>query len=321
MFVTVIICSRNRADGLRRTLESLSQPENLKASDWEVLVVDNGSDDLTPDVCRDFHRRFPKHFRSIVETKVGKSNALNAGIAAARGDVLAFTDDDVICAPDFLPGIREFFAEIPADGVQGRVFLDCEGGQPEWLDSHLALTAGFRDCGEKVVDLQGTLFGLNMVIRAEVFQKIGGFSSCLGPGQLGLAEDTELSLRMRRAGMRLMYAPQIVAYHRLPRRRLTRGFLRQRFFQEGRATAYGAALPVSFFRFGLYVAKEFLSREIRAIQHRRGGRPALALRQECEAFRQAGFFWQHVCFKRGVPSRLSLGVLPSRGPAIPSHRN
>lgn len=305
MFVTVIICSRNRADSLRRTLDTLLQPQNLAADDWELLVVDNQSTDHTGDVCRRFQEKFPRHFRFLVETRIGKSHALNSGIAAAVGDVLAFTDDDVNCAPGFLSGIRNFFSETPADAVQGRVFLECEGGQPEWLDSHLALAAGFRDCGEEVTDLPGTLFGLNMTVRKEVFQKIGGFSSSLGPGQLGLAEDTELTLRMRKAGMRLMYVPQIVVYHRLSRRRLTRGFMRQRFFQEGLATAFRDELPVSLFRFGLYVAKEAVSREIRAIAHRQMGRPALALKQECEAYRQAGFFWQHCRFRIGTSSRVT----------------
>ncbi len=263
----------------------------------------------TPAVCRDFQERFPKHFRSLIETRAGKSNALNTGIAAASGDVLAFTDDDVICESGFLPETRALLAQNSADAVQGRVFLDCEGGQPEWLDSHLALTAGFRDCGEEVIDLDGTLFGLNMIVRSEVFRKIGGFSPCLGPGQLGLSEDTELTFRMRGAGMRLIYAPRIIVYHRLSRRRLTKDFLRNRFFQEGRSSAYRNELPVSLFRFGLYVMKEGLSREFEAMRHRRAGHAALALREECEAYRQAGFFWQHVCFRLGAPARLSANIV------------
>lgn len=321
MQITVIICTRNRGEMLRETLDSLLIPANLESSDWELVVVDNASTDRTRDVCRDFQQRFPRHFRLAVETRVGKSNALNTGIGAARGELLAFTDDDVLCAPSFLTEIRALFARFPADAVQGRVFLECEGGQPEWLDSHLALTVAFRDCGEEVTELEGTLFGLNMVVRADVFRKVGGFASYLGPGQLGISEDTEITFRMRRAGMRLLYAPRIVVYHRLSRQRLTRSFLRKRFFQEGRASAYREDLPVSLFRFGLYVTKEFLFGQIQAIRHRRAGRPAMALRRECEACRQAGFFWQKICNRGGRSSQFSAGGNPSSGEAFPSQQS
>ena len=303
--ITVLICTRNRAAMLRDTLKTLLSPANTDSFDWELLVVDNASTDRTAAVCRDFQKKFPQHVRSIVETKVGKSNALNAGIAAARGELLAFTDDDVYCNPDFLSQIRKLFAETAADAAQGRVLLDCEGGRPDWLDDTLALTAGFRDCGETVCELEGTLFGLNMIVMAEVFRKIGGFAPRLGPGQVGLSEDTELSFRMRQAGMRLIYAPNVIVHHRMPRSRLTRAFLRKRFFQEGRATAYRAAPPVSLLHFGLYVVKESVTREMHAMGHRRAKRPAMALREECEAFRQAGFFWQHLRMRFGILAHLS----------------
>src|SRR5712692_5948951 len=309
MFVSVLISTRNRASSLRQTLESLFHPANLESSDWEVVVIDNDSDDNTSEVCRDFRERFSQHFRFLVEKKRGKRNALNTGIAAARGDVLAFTDDDVLCAPDFLQAIRLVFDEYAPDGVQGRVLLDCKGGWPEWLDSHLALTVAFRDCGDDVIELQGTLFGCNMVVRAEVFRKIGGFSPELGPGAIGLAEDTELTFRMRQDGCRLIYAPQIVVRHQLSRDRLTKSFLRERFFQNGRAEAYFAPLPVPLWRFGLYVAKEWVLKEPEALWHLCAGRPALALLRQCEVYSWAGFFWQHWCFKRGIACQLSVNLL------------
>lgn len=310
MFVSVLICTRNRADTLRQTLDSLLRPANLQSLEWETLVVDNDSDDHTAQVCRDFRERFPGHFRFLVEKKRGKSNALNSAIAAAKGDILAFIDDDVFCAPDYLRGICTVFGEYPADGAQGRILLDCEGGHPDWLDRYLGFTVAWRDCGDQVIDLDGSLCGCNMVVRAEVFQKIGGFSPQLGPAGVGMGEDTEISLRMRQAGCRLLYVPQILVRHRLPQKRLTKSHFRKRFFGQGRAEAYYAALPVSLFRFGLYLVKETISKEVAAIWHLWAGRPALALRCQCEARSQAGFFWQHWLFKRGVPRRLSGNLLP-----------
>ncbi len=153
MFISVLICTRNRADSLRQTLDSLFCRNNPQLPEWEAVVVDNDSDDHTAQVCRDFRERFPGHFRFLVEKKPGKSNALNTAIAAARGDILAFTDDDVLCAPGYLQGIRTVFDRYPADGVQGRILLDCEGGHPEWLDSYLGVILGWRDCGGEVIDV------------------------------------------------------------------------------------------------------------------------------------------------------------------------
>jgi len=305
MFISVLICTRNRADSLRRTLESLLCSGNLESPNWEVLVVES-STDQTADICRDFQQRFPQHFRFLTEKKLGKSNALNTAIAAAKGDILAFTDDDVLCTPDYIQAIHTVFTSYSADAAQGRVLLDCEGGWPDWLDKdNLALMADFRDCGDEVIDLDGTLFGVNMVVRAEVFQKTGGFAPELGPGGIGMWEDTEISLRMRQAGCQMIYAPQIVVRHQWARDRLTKSYLRKRFFQHGRAIAYYDALPVSLFRFGLYLIKETIFTELTAMWHLYAGRPAVALRRECDVLSQAGLFWQHWLFKRGVPRTLS----------------
>jgi len=305
MFITVLICTRDRAETLQRTLEELLCPVNVSGGNWEIVIVDNNSLDRTPQVCRTFKRKFPEHFNFCVETKPGKSNALNAGIAAAKGEVIAFTDDDVSCAPDYLQAIRMVFSQYPVDAVQGRISLDCEGGHPVWLDRFLGLTVGWREDATELSTLQGTLCGSNMIIRAEVFKKIGGFLSDLGPGAIGLGEETELSLRMRAAGYRLAFAPQIAARHRLSKKRLTKGFIRRRFFQQGRAAAYYAPLPVPLYRFGLYVVKETMIQEIAAIRHLCAGRQSEALRCQCEVRSHAGFFCQHYRFKRGLAFKAS----------------
>jgi hypothetical protein len=73
------------------------------------------------------------------------------------------------------------------------VLLDCEGGWPEWLDTSYAGIADFRDCGDEVIDLEkGELFGVNIVVGADVFQKVGGFAPELGPGGVGMWEDDAL---------------------------------------------------------------------------------------------------------------------------------
>ena len=67
MFISVLICTRNRAESLRLTLDSLFVPTNLQSPEWEAVVVDNDSVDHTAQVCSDFRERFVGHFRFVVE--------------------------------------------------------------------------------------------------------------------------------------------------------------------------------------------------------------------------------------------------------------
>jgi glycosyltransferase involved in cell wall biosynthesis len=312
MFVTVIVCTRNRSECLRRAIESLFCSANLEVRDWELLVVENGSTDHTIEVCKELRRKFPRHFRFLIENRIGKCNALNTAVAAAKGEVLAFSDDDVLFAPDYVQSIRTVFDSFPADAAQGRVLLDCEGGWPEWLDEAYALMADHRDYGQELAPLNGTLCGSNMIVRKEVFDEVGGFAPELGPGGIGVFEDTEISLRMRDKGHRLIYAPQILVRHQWPRRRLTKSFIRKRMFLHGRINAFYDNLPASLPRFGVYVIKEVLSKKVQALWELCAGRSTAALHLECEALQHVGFFWQHCLFARGVPRAFSRGLLPGR---------
>jgi glucosyl-dolichyl phosphate glucuronosyltransferase len=305
MYISVLISTRNRAASLRRTLDSLLVPSNLQAKDWELLVVDNGSTDETPTVSEEFAKQFPGLMRALVEKRAGKSLALNQAIAAARGDILALTDDDVLCAPDYIEAVRRTFSAHPADGAQGRILLDIEGGRPVWMNDFLEGIMSLRDYGAEVFEWNDNLSGCNMVVRAEVFRKVGGFSPELGAGAIGFMEDSEFSLRMRGAGFRLIYAPEILVRHQLSRERLNKSMIVKNCFKKGRAEAYIVPLPSPLWRFGLYAMKQFAVKQARAIGHALSGRPDAAMYDLCERNQLLGFFWQHWKFSRGVSRNLS----------------
>src|SRR5215831_10725031 len=81
MFLSVIICTRNRAASLQRTVATILCSGNLAEPDWELLVVDNASVDGTARTCTELQSRFPRHFRFLTEKKIGKSHALNTALA------------------------------------------------------------------------------------------------------------------------------------------------------------------------------------------------------------------------------------------------
>ncbi|HVB34901.1 MAG TPA: glycosyltransferase [Patescibacteria group bacterium] len=307
MKITVLIATRDRSASLRSTLESLFCDRNRTAGDWEAVVVDNGSSDDTPEVCASFRDRFPGQFRFYTENRQGKSNALNLGISIARGEVLALTDDDVICAPDYIASIHTVFERYAVDAAQGRVFADCTTGLPEWMSEELHSIMGISDCGDEVrIPFKRSLFGTNLAVFTETARAIGGFAPELGAGStVGFSEDTEFSLRLRHAGYRIIYAPQIVVHHHLSRHRLTRPCFYKRYFRDGRSRAYFAPYEAPLWRFGLYVVKNLILSEPKAAWYRWKGHPAEAMDCQCDARRQAGFFWQHCLFYFGVPRRLT----------------
>jgi glycosyltransferase involved in cell wall biosynthesis len=316
VFVSVLICSDSRASSLGRTLESLFSRTNLQAGNWEALVViDRDARDGTADLCRSFEQRFSGIFRFLIQKKTGKSNALNVAISSARGDVLAMTDDDVLCAPDYIQAIQTVFSRYSVAGVQGRVLPDFEGGPPRWISPDFAWFLSLLDFGDEIKDWNYTLSGTNMAVRADAARAVGGFSPELGPGGAGFAEDTDFSFRLLGVGCCFIYAPQIVVRHQLSRERLTKAFLRKRYFGLGRSRAYFTPLEVPLWRFGLYVIKCWVLKAAEAAWNICTNRPAKALHCECKALEQAGFFWQHWRFHHGVPRQLSRVTSWSESPA------
>src|SRR5215510_14520334 len=100
MKYSVIIATYNRAEELVKTLESL---KNLESNGpWEVIIVDNNSSDNTREVVLERVDSFPVPLRYVSETEQGRSAALNAGIHASQGEILAITDDDVRVDPKWL---------------------------------------------------------------------------------------------------------------------------------------------------------------------------------------------------------------------------
>ncbi|HTV54710.1 MAG TPA: glycosyltransferase, partial [Terriglobia bacterium] len=254
--------------------------------DWELLVVtDRSSRDRTNSIAQGFADRFRNHVRLLVQPKTGKSDALNAAIGAARGDVLAFTDDDCLCDKGYLPGIRDVFSNPDVHAVAAREQMNLQEDVPSWLPYSLG------ECcwGEAFRELPPgeILFGSNMIVRRLVFARVGGFRPDLGPGGTGMAEDYELSVRIRSAGYRLYYAPQILIRHQLTAERLTRRFFVIRGYRQGVSRAHFTpfedlhrewkhGLPAWVYR--VYYAKRTIVIAWRAVRAHFAGQPAKAMR-------------------------------------------
>jgi len=154
MFVTVAICTLNRAESLRRTLASLAMRVGGDLA-WELVVVNNNSTDHTDAVIAECRERLP--LRREFEPLQGHSNARNRAIAAARGEYIVWTDDDVIVGAGWLAAYAEAFRHWP-DAVVfgGRIKPRYEPPVVRWVaESERVLGGPFaiRDFGYEVQPL------------------------------------------------------------------------------------------------------------------------------------------------------------------------
>lgn len=228
--LSVILPTFNRADSLRRALTALLR-QDADPRCYEVVVVDNNSTDSTPEVLASMAE---PRVRSLREARQGLAFARNAGLAAARGDVLAFTDDDVEVEPGWITGILAACAAHPeVDGVGGQVLPAWDAPPPDWLTRQHWGPLALQDHGpvERTFDAECPLglVGANVAFRRRVFERIGEFSPAVqrvGDG-IGSTEDHEMLGRLYDAGGRMLYHPGIRVIARVQPERYGRDYHRR----------------------------------------------------------------------------------------------
>jgi len=238
--ITVVLCTYNRCCSLAKALNSVAMSTLPQSVEWEVLLVDNNSNDQTREVAAEFCRRYPGRFRYVFERHPGLSYARNAGIREAKGHIIAFMDDDVIVEPTWLQNLTASMHNCEWAGVGGRVFPEWSCPPPPWLltDQWYALgpLPNF-DLGPDARELTEPPFGSNMAFQKIMFEKYGGFRTDLGrrPDSLMSNEDTEFGARLLAGGERLRYEPSAVLYHPVQKDRTEKGYFLSWWFHKGQA--------------------------------------------------------------------------------------
>ena len=241
MRITVILCTHNRCRSLATSLESVAASELPTSIEWDVLVVDNNSRDQTREVVQAFCRRYSGRFQYLFEPQPGKSNALNSGVRKARGEILAFLDDDVTVEPTWLQNLTSNLHDSEWVGAGGRILPEKAFAPPRWLaldgPYDLGGVLALFELGDTPGKLELPPYGTNMAFRKKMFEKYGGFRTDLGPspGSEIRNEDTEFGRRVMEAGERLRYEPSAVVYHEMPQHRLRKEYFLRWQFDYGRA--------------------------------------------------------------------------------------
>lgn len=237
--ISLVIATYNRAEQLMATLGSVVA-QSLAPEAWECVVVDNNSTDTTRERVANLCAEHPTlNIRYIFEREQGLSAARNAGIGAAKGDIIAFVDDDERIVPDFLSAYIDLFDTMPdAMAAGGRIIAEYPTGRPRWMSRYAEQPiANPMHYGNSVRLFPAGKIpgGGNMAFRREALNRVGIFDTTLGRTGKRLigGEESDLFERMAAVGIRPYYVPRAVMYHIIPSEKLTEEYFARLCYNTG----------------------------------------------------------------------------------------
>lgn len=234
MMVSILICTRNRAAELARTMQALQQLAVPADHTAELVLVDNGSTDGTAALLRGF-RWTGGPVRTLEEPRQGKGHAYNRGLSAVTGEIVLMTDDDVRPPRDWIAAMCEPIWAGRAAMVAGGVVFPPHLLRP-WMTARLR---SFLSSTEMLdAEDPGWVVAANLAFARRVLERVPAFDPALGPGALGFEDEVLFSWQVRQAGFRVVgvFAPPVE--HWFDPRRLARAALTGYLRRHGRSKAY-----------------------------------------------------------------------------------
>jgi len=296
--VSIIVPTRNRADDLRQALRALLELR-ARTAQVELIVVDNGSTDNTWRLLQTVSAREPG-LLAVREPRPGISYARNAGIARAHGSIVAFTDDDIRVAPDWVDAIVAAFDAHPdASVVGGRVLPTWPAPPPRWLQRESWGPLAIVDYGPDPIVVNSAhplcLIGANVAMRVSAFEHVGLFSPAFPRGQ-----DQEWLERLYRRGGFGVYLPSIVVSSPIAKERLTKEYHRAWHYRRGRFLArmriprLEATRTGRLFNVPAHIWRALITETFASVADRLRGESASAFGHWCAALCHAGFIRERV---------------------------
>jgi len=232
--VSVIICTRHRADQLQRCLQLLV---SLECQPEQIIVVDNApapGDTSTFDVAQQF-----KGVTYVKESYIGLDIARNTGIIYAKAPIIAYVDDDVVVHPSWLYRVWENFQDPAVAAMTGLVIASELNTEAQYIfERHWSFNRGYKDKTYDSNYFNTTLAkgppvweigaGANMAFRKNIFEEVGYFNELLDVGAAGCNGDSEMWYRILAAGHIIKYNPRAVVFHE--HRKEMKGLKKQIFY-------------------------------------------------------------------------------------------
>ena len=233
--ITVLIATYNGAITLPDVLTAY---HNLKTPDeeWKLIIVDNGSSDRTKEIITSFIQLLPITY--LFEPRRGKNLSLNTGLSSIAGDLVIFTDDDIIPHPDWLRQLRLAADSQPLYSIFGGPVLPLWESPPDdWILSWVPLgpTFAILDSKEEGPIKINYVYGGNMAIRASIFAAGYKFDETIGPKAAKYVQggETKLLMQLHEAGFKAWHCSSAIVHH------MIRSFQMDKKWVLNRAIRYG----------------------------------------------------------------------------------
>ncbi|CBN56164.1 MULTISPECIES: glycosyltransferase family 2 protein [Kamptonema] len=234
--ISAIICTHNRDNYLGAAIDSLLTQE---FTDFEILVVDNGSGDRTREIVES--KLTNPHLKYIWEPTIGLSVARNTGAKLAQAEILAYLDDDAIASPQWLSVLHTAYQNNQKLAIAGGIVTllwPQDLHPPKWLSPGLAGNLGAYDLGNDplYINTPGlTPRGLNYSIRRTFLEQIGGFDTNLGRIGKKLLSNEELHVTEQalKWGWQVAYLPQALVAHNVAPERIKKTWFLERGWWQG----------------------------------------------------------------------------------------
>lgn len=235
--ITVVFATHNGAETLPKMLDSMSTIESPE-NGWKLIAVDNASGDATPEILKSFAGRLP--LQTLFQPRRGKNASLNIAIPHFEGDLIVFTDDDVLPMQNWLTAYEELAATHPDISVfGGRVVPHWPGDRPDAIIQSIPLGPAFAIHTDNLQDgpvNPGMIWGPNMAIKSHIFNSGYHFNEDVGPssGNYIMGSEVDFTHRLHNAGFLNWFSNEIVVRHQILHHQLTRKWLWNRAIRFGK---------------------------------------------------------------------------------------
>jgi glucosyl-dolichyl phosphate glucuronosyltransferase len=241
--VSAIIPTYNRAESLSMSIDSVTR-QCLDDDDYEIIVVDDHSTDRTSEVVEEHAKKSTHTIRYIVTKEAGLHHARHVGAIAAKADILAYTDDDAVCHPQWLTELLKAYEHPEVGCAGGKIIVRWDEKPADWVLAYEAFMAKLDYGGPcRILSPPDPIYGVNFSLRKNVLREIGGFHPDLvdgervGDGETGLCRDLHIR------GIKIAWVPAAVVWHlKSARRHGTLKYMKRSFQHLGVSAVYAQVL-------------------------------------------------------------------------------
>jgi len=239
--ISIIIPTYNRAHLIHYTIESFLN-QSYPAVLYELIICDNNSVDSTKDIVKNFIDKNPGRIKYLFEPKQGVHFARNSAAKIATGEILYYTDDDMIADKNLLVELVKLFDfDTKIASVTGRVLPKWEVTPPGWV-LHLCYNGllSLNDPPEDLIISKNdcNVYSCHQAVRRDVFFEAGGFNPENTAGEWVGDGETGLNIKIKSLGYKFGFNGKSIIWHIIPGSRMTQSYLNGRLANQGNCDSF-----------------------------------------------------------------------------------